>query len=139
MKNIEEIQAELRERQIPVRLSSDHRRVRWQTPSCREQRRRYHQDQHQIATGRMCSNHDCTQMEIVLTSLTIARRSKANLMLRMCLLSSLRKENKQSGGQKAVDGFSVRYAQVYNCQLWHFIRVKQAWHHWAGATVPSRQ
>ena len=93
MKNIEEIQAELRERQIPVWLSSDHRRMRWHTSSYREQRRRYHQDQHPVATGRMCSHHDCTQMEIVLNGPTIARRSKANLMLRMWLLSSLRKRS----------------------------------------------
>ena len=56
----------------------------------------------------MCS-HDCTQLEIVLNVATVARRSKANLMLRMCLLSSSRKKNKQFGGQKPVDGFSVRW------------------------------
>jgi len=46
-------------------------------------------------------------MEIVLNGPTIARRSKANLMLRMWV-AFLLEEKKQFGGQKPVDGFSVR-------------------------------
>jgi len=108
MKNIKEIQAELRERQIPVWLSSDHRRIRLHTPSCPGTAPTVPsgptsgRDWTNVPTSRLHPDGNSAEWP------NLARKSKANLMLRMCLLSSLRKENKQFEGQKPVDGFSVR-------------------------------